>query len=422
MAGLGLMDAVRGYQQGVDWRNQQNEIARNNKIQADYDAVNKGAGDALTKLEADDLTAQRQAWASSNTPASSAATGALPDMATAQIEAFAPKPFRPNDAQMFQIGQDRQSALIKAGLLDKAIAGEAHLQAQRLRVRQGAIDKYRITGNAGELGKTIYNLTIPDGVQVTGMSQQDAIEGAPASDANGSIPGMPARAATPGAVTYQLSDGTTTKPMSHDEIVANATRLADPQYAAHEAAYNLERLKSQLATTRELAVERVKGGNSANVANITGGYGNERQKLANAGSLAVADTQGQYSVRVGQGNNKATLGAARLGADASDYSADSRLEGTQYTADKHLESAKKTEGGLKANVLSDMIIKHYGTTNPATLSGANTGNQSTARMLREAQQYMRDKPTATEGEAIEKAAEVLGLPKPKLGAAAGAAK
>ena len=204
MAGLGLSDAVSGYQQGVEWKQQQETAGREKAKRDQLDAINQSSSQVVKDAEAQDYSGQRKAWLDGGGD-------------NAQFQA---KPFQPPDNLMFKVSMNRGNALLKAGLIDEAVKNEALTQNQRMRVRQEALDRFRLDRDHSKLASAIYD-TVPDGKSIVSAT---TIEGAPAGDAGGSLAGMPMR---PSKIQLKLSDGTTHS-TTPQEIENVALRLSDP--------------------------------------------------------------------------------------------------------------------------------------------------------------------------------------------------
>lgn len=231
-----LADAVPAMQQGQAWRQAQDQNQRALKQQAALDEANGIVAQGVKDAEADHLKRQRAAW-----------------LASGQDEtAFKPEPFKPTDKLMFDLSGKRGMALMKAGLVEQAVANEALVQQQRLRVRQGALERFKTDRDHARLATAI-NDTNPDGREIKKITTIEGVSGLDAS------PGSPASAPIPKKIRIEFSDGSIVDE-EPEKIEAYALALSDPQHASKEAALHLARLTAaQVRADEQIRVERVRG-------------------------------------------------------------------------------------------------------------------------------------------------------------------
>ena len=362
MAGLGLSDAVSGYQQGVAWKQDQEEIARKKGIQAKLDEANQAASKVVQDAEAEDYSNQRKAWLDSGAP-----------------DGFQPKPFTPPDNLMFKVSQDRGTALMRAGLIDEAVKNEAMTQAQRLRVRQNALERFRIDRDHAKLASVIYD-TVPDGKSIV---EAKTIEGAPAGDPGGSLAGMPMR---PSKIALKLSDGTTHS-TTPEEIEKIALRLSDPKFSEHEAAANLVRLKAEYEAEKAKDVEGYRADREAK--NIDRRGAQERQTLGvkSEADMSLAQFNKTADAERTAGTNRTSLAVAATSAGASRYSADKRVEAAK--AGKKATGAADKVKDFKA--VHDEVTRVIGEKSNSMLgSGGRISGEDTLTISKAAKKAMDD--------------------------------
>lgn len=364
MAGLGLSDAVSGYQEGVNWKLKNDESQRQAGIQKSLDAANQVAAETVKTAEAEDLGTQRRDWLAGG----------------GDNNTFTPKPFVPADSLKLKVAQDRGTALMRAGLMDQAAQNEASVQAQRMRVRQGALERFSIDRDHAKLATAI-NDTIAGSKSIT---EATTVEGAPALNVGST--NMPAQ---PTKLQLKLSDGTSHS-VTPQEIEDMALRLSDPQHAAHEAAMNLVRLKESLHTNREMAVEGVKSDNAVRLEGVKGKNKLGEIDRTHAGNLEVHSldneahglrTDSENTTRLGVAgvNSGATLGAASTAASAriegATIAGAAHVKGAQITADSR---GTKSSNAVKAtSELNALVTKTIGQQMQGPLGGTRIGSEET---------------------------------------------
>lgn len=271
-----LADAVPAMQQGQAWRQAQDQNQRALKQQASMDEANGIVAQGVKDAEADHLKRQRAAW-----------------LASGQDEtAFKPEPFKPTDKLMFDLSGKRGMALMKAGLVEQAVANEALVQQQRLRVRQGALERFRTDRDHARLATAI-NDTNPDGREIKKITTIEGVSGLDAS------PGSPASAPIPQKIRIEFSDGSIVDE-EPKKIEAYALALSDPQHASKEAALHLARLTAKAQADERIRVDRVKG----EEARKTVGTRTE-------GTLAAVDRRTEGAVEVAEVRGDAARDVAR---------------------------------------------------------------------------------------------------------------
>lgn len=108
-----------------------------------------------------------------------------------------PAKFRPSDTTMLKASEAFGQALAEGGDFQGYLKNEAAIQPHRLRVRQQALQRFKMDGNKGKLMETVY-ATIPDGQEIVGVQE---VTGGPMPD-RGTNP-----TATPAAPPKTLQQG-----------------------------------------------------------------------------------------------------------------------------------------------------------------------------------------------------------------------
>ena len=182
MARSGLMtlsDAVDGYQQGVAWRDQQEQVQRQRKQQSVYDGAGKRANSVIE--------AERQQFVG---------------------DGGDPAKFRPSDVAMLKASEQFGQHFAENGDWQSFRKNEVSVQPQRIRVRAQALQQFSVDKDVKKLISTVY-ATIPDGNDVKDV--QVLPGGAPVNR------GTPAQAAKPAPVSVQQGlaqfDAETTNPL-----------------------------------------------------------------------------------------------------------------------------------------------------------------------------------------------------------------
>lgn len=287
MAGLGLMNAVKSYQDGVAWRQGQEQYERQQKQQA--------LGDDAEKAAAGVIEASRAEWALNG----------------------AQGQYQPSDTTLMKAAEARGRAFATGGDWQSYLKNEAAVQRQRIRVRASALQQYEQNGDPIALAQTVYP-TVFDGKEVTKVEKV------------GGMPALPSigKAASPAVLRYTLSDGTEGE-MPVDAMVKRLKQsLVDPVTAAEkEIELNFLRTKSEIEGDKEIRVAGAKGDQERQTEGVRN-YGALRLEDRKAGhAIGLADAKFGHDEklhtmdnasreRVGAGNNTATVQAAEARGDA----------------------------------------------------------------------------------------------------------
>jgi hypothetical protein len=356
MAGLGLMNALDAYQQGVSWKQGQDEIARVQKQRAALDEANAAATGVITQSQ--------QEWA---------ANGAQGQ-------------YKPNDVTMFKAAEARGQALAKHGLWDQYVHNEAQIAPMRLRARSTALQRYQSDGDIEALARSVYP-TIFDGKEIVGVEK---VQGAPGSENLG-------LAARPTKLKLKLSDGTEQdmEPQRLVQIVQQS--LIDPQTTLkNEIELNLARAKESIKTEGKITVERTKGEEARKTEDVKATNTQQLEGVKFGNQKELASINNASAEKRADGNNKATLGAASIGAEA-------RREAARIGADSKAESGPKKD--QQYDQLHDEFVRVYGDTQMGALGGTRTATESTQAMASYAQALMKAQPGMSVAEAIRKSSE-----------------
>ncbi|MEO6363136.1 MAG: hypothetical protein ABIO71_07895 [Caldimonas sp.] len=364
MPGLGLSQAVANYQQSVNWsQNQQmrqQQLAQQQRQQATMEG-HMQAGRAVEERS-------RAQWAANG----------------AQGE------YKPSDATRFEMAEAIGNSFLRAGDIENYMKNEAFVQAQRQRVRQGAVQQYQIDGDVTRLVQSAYP-TIFNGKKIKSV---DVVAGG-----DGKLKGAPSG---PEMVSITTDDGEKLPMMPANELVATFKRLADPAIAQEEVKLNFLRAKEELETKGKLTVEQERGLQDRTTEGI--------KAQAKAGLMQAE--QGFKSTE-SAADRKSREKTAGISAAASRYGADQGLAGAKVRADAQLATSETKGGGgkgghVKPEKLQEMIERSFGTaSSESAFDNKRSGNPTTAAIMQGAQAYLRSNPDAGEGEAINAAVGVL---------------
>lgn len=275
MAGLGLMNAVKAYQDGVAWRQQQDDVERQQKQRATYDAANQAAADVLESSKAE--------WALNG----------------------AQGQYQPSDTTMLKSAEARGQALAKGGDWESYLKNEAAVQGQRTRLRANALQRFEQDGDPVALAQAVYP-TVFDGREIVSVEK---VGGMPALASIG-------RPATESAIRYKLSDGTEGEMPVAKMVGQVKSLLVDPVAAAQkEIELNFLRTKASIEAEKQKDVEREKGSQARLTEDLRGKNARGLADVKFGYDSQLADKNNASRERVGAGNNKATVTAAQISAD-----------------------------------------------------------------------------------------------------------
>jgi hypothetical protein len=319
---LTLMDAVGGYQQGVDWKNRNDELklqqaARQRGLDADAAAAkayrDAMGGDTAPAPAGPGLASVAPANAappmgdpSAPTMPAEAAPGLASTAPAAPAAPAAAKPVPDKAKAILAAYEARGNHFANAGDWHGYMENEAKVAPLRAQIRVRAMQQYGVDKDPVALAKAVYP-TIFDGKEIT------AAEIVPGGDQNapkGAPSGAPKMRVT-------LNDGTTSL-VDPNEFVAKVSQsLVDPvAFAQKQAEAQLWQAKNDYETKNKLKVEEVKGKNAMGLADVNHGYKKEEIGIQQAGAEKVAN------IHAG-----ATMGAAGILADSREKVATTKNTG-----------------------------------------------------------------------------------------------
>ena len=391
MAGLGLTNAVRMFQDGADWKERKDQRASDKTRQ---DAANKREDDALA-LDERANQAARAALAPPDMPQQSmqaqpgtempAGQDGQPGLAMPEAQlpaggAAAPAgPRKLGKADYLKAFDAQAGVYAEAGNVKKLMETEARAYPLRTEIRNeglgNALNDLKADGDANRLAQSAYPL-IRDGKEI-----------------------RMAKTLPDGQLEFSMSDGT--KQLTTPAKIAERVQYAmmNPQKVAEmELAARIEAAKAQAKADGEIKVERVKGDEHRKTEEVKGGNALGLATVNNAADL------GRTKVSAG-----ATLGAAGIGAAASRYGADQRLKGQEIAAEADVKAAglrstkqAAADKAMRGDVLQRLVVNSgIGVIDPVTQQ--TRGNADSNKVALRAQQYLDLNPEMSELEAVNRA-------------------
>lgn len=319
MAGIGLANAVAGYQQGVQWRQQQDQIAQQQARAAKQQA----------------LEAEREAV---NQESAGMMKQALQDHV---LRGGKPEEFRPPEDLMFKLGERRSVSFLQRGMVDDFYANEAKLAAPRLQTRARAVQEYEADQDPVKFLMSV-NRSVFNGKDVKGVEKISATSGSP---------GEPP---TNAGVRVTFSDGTSQ--VVDPDAVAKSVKigLLDPkEYAKKEADAAFERLKQEQHTAGRMKEIDAQGKSSIRVAEINADSRESVAETNAAARTAAAEIRGQYGKETAKIRGEFQSLATRARGSGGTSSAEvQRFKALELSARSSMESIRK-ELAAKEALLKD---------------------------------------------------------------------
>lgn len=388
MAGMGLVDALNSYQQGVAWKQNQEAVAREQKQRELEDAANaRGAAviDAARRAHEASQPAPQQA---PTTP------GGMNDAETAGLQqpappGAAPTPFKPTPALLLKAYEARGTALAEAGDFKSFAMNEAKAAPLRQQIRTEtigrALQEYEADTDPVKLIKTVYDTAIFDGKTV-----KDA------QYVRGGKGGQKGAPSGPDMIRVTLSDGSTKMVNPLKVKDAALAMLRDPATQAELAAFEFkERLKAAIDATSKKDIESHKGDVQKGLEDVKAGHAKDL-----AGIKAAADAS------EGEKDRKSAEKRAGMAAAA-----------TRYSADKGLEAAGVRQAGkaVKDDEIMDALTRRFGATAEGAFGKTRMADQGVADMATSVREILDANPGLDLTRAIDAAAKQHGVKVPKVG-------
>jgi hypothetical protein len=407
MAGLGLTQALQGYQRGVEWRQQQDELQREKDIREQTNLANAAGAkvmqDAKTAHDLEQAQAM-EAWANS---------GKAP-------QEFKAKPWQATPDLLLKASDAKGSELAKRGLWQQYTENFAQFSPIRHQVRQKAyadlLSRYDADGDPVALAKGAWPM-VHDGTDIAGHSEEDAqalgLSGAATPALRESASGVPgygqsnasqvdAKARAGGKrYSFQLSNGETMGPLTGEQIrehVLKAT-LSPDQVMQYEFQRRLiaDKRKADLEAKRE--EEAIKHENR--MAEIG---------LTNTGRQEVTETRAETSLKVADKRAKAGGGSGGGSKGSNVQSVQTDADGYKVLvfrdgSTKRLQIEGKPVRGESWSKRVDSLAKEIG-------RGLNGMGKSEEELRAKAETMLIGKAVPEEGKADAPAAAPAAAKKP----------
>lgn len=295
MAGLGLtaMDAIGGYQQGVEWGQRQQEIGRQKKMRDDQDAANAAFGQVLKDGEAK----FNSEW--------DAANPAQPAGLDSPAQPRQRPAYKPDESTLFRAAEARGLALAKAGDVDGYFKNDAAVAPMRIKARAAALQRFQADGNIENLVRTAH-ATMFDGQDLESIETVKGGEGGQLGAPSG-----------PDMVRIKFKGGQTQMLKPEDVVNRVKASLTDPvTFAQKEAELNYQGALQRLKTAGQKEVDNNKHKNSVDLEANKAGHKKDELGLQAANAQTLAGINNERALQVANIGAGATLGAARINADS----------------------------------------------------------------------------------------------------------
>ncbi len=373
MAGLGLMNAVGAYQQGRAWRENQDQLEVQKAKRDRINAANMAGSEVMKQAQT----------------AHEAEQAAALDAYTKQKgtnEGFQATPFKMNEGLMLQALDARSQGLAKGGDWDDWMANEAKAAPLREQVRAKTFDtamkQFDLDGDPIKLAQTVYP-TIYDGKKIVKpiIDKTGGVGFKAASGLANAGEAMPME-----RISFELDDGTKTRPMTKDELVTKVKWASMNPGEVRQ--YELQQRLNAAKLAHEQAVAEAKGDQDRKTKKV---------EIEGKKGLAVLnhDREDARADADRASNEKQT--AAKVGA-------------TRYSADQGVAAAKvRTKGAGKDDRtkafsdLHDEVRKTVGKQAMGAFGGTKMADEDTLNMARYAEALMDDDEDLGSGDAINRA-------------------
>lgn len=304
MAGLGLTDALGSLQQGLAWRDAQQEKARAMQQRAILDKANAAASDIIKAAETEEVARQRKGWLDAgNDPL-----------------AFKPQPYKVSGKNVLAALDARGAALAAGGDMNGFIQNEVIATQARQKARGEAWQAFQVHKDPGRLMQEFYEAQ-PDGKSITSFEL-----------VKGGSPGLAGAPSGPDRYRFKLSDGTTQMATADEILKSIPDLLADPEALAKRD-FQLSYLtkKGKIDQEREAAKIEAQGKKERETKRFEHelGMNLEGVKFNNQLGLAIL-------------NNEASQKRAETSAAATRYSADRGAQSREYAVDNRPKASDAT--------------------------------------------------------------------------------
>lgn len=378
MSGLGLTAALGNFREGVQWRQQQDLIAEQKAKRDRINAANMAGSEVMKQAQT----------------AHEAEQAAALDAYTKQKgtnEGFQATPFKMNEGLMLQALDARSQGLAKGGDWDDWMANEAKAAPLREQVRAKTFDtamkQFDLDGDPIKLAQTVYP-TIYDGKKIVKpiIDKTGGVGFKAASGLANAGEAMPME-----RISFELDDGTKTRPMTKDELVTKVkwasmnpgeVRQYELQQRLNAAKLEHERATAAAKGEQDRKTEGVKAEGRTGLAVLN----HDREDARAAANRASDEKQ-----------TAAKVGAIRYSADQSRAAAKDRS-----TADKDPKPPSDNE-------IRDAVVERFGSKDMASLTGKRGMTQLANDLTLDVREILLANPKADLTRAIAAAAKLRGV-------------
>lgn len=384
MAGLGLTHALNQYQQGLAWKQDQEELARQKSIRDLEDAANARGAEVIAAAKR-----SHEASFAAPTPRPQQAPttpGGMNDAETAGLAQPAPQaapqapPFRPTPNLLLKAYEARGQAFADAGDFKNFAMNEAKTAPLRQQIRidtvNRAIQEFDADSDPIKLVKTVYDTAVFDGKTVKDAEYIKGGEGAKGAPSG------------PDVIRVTLSDGSTKMVNPLKVKDAALAMIRDPQAQQQLMEYEFkERLKAAVEAQKNIQVEtekaRQKRETDAAKARLDLGLEGAKHGFK-VQQIGMENASAEKRTAMSSG---ATVKAATLGKEG-------RVEAATLSAGKERDANKKD---AIFDQLHDELTRAWGAKGPNySLDGKLTSDEMTSEGAQYARELVRDGKTLTE--------------------------
>lgn len=309
MAGLGLADAVAGYQQGVQWKQQQDLIAKQQAQQRAMEEANAESGSLLKE-----------------------------DQQQHVLRGGDPSAYRPSEDVLFKAAERRSAALLKRGLVDQFYENEARVAPMRLQARARAVQQYEADRDPVKFVMAV-NQSMFNGKDVKGVEK---VEGTAAAESADGLQGVEGQ--KPG-VKVTFSDGSTQ--FIDPDAAAKGIKVGmlDPkQWALTEAQAAAKRLELEHRTKNRLQEIDAQGKSNIRVAEINADGRRDVAETKAEADVERTRIRGEFSKETAKIRGEfQALAAKNRGASGGGRTSDEvqRFKALELAARSHMDSIRK---------------------------------------------------------------------------------
>jgi hypothetical protein len=292
----------------------------------------------------------------------------------------------------------------------KKFAESATARTQyRNTVMDDALKQYRIDRDLGKLAKTAYGaindgVEVADVVRVKGVRQMVRDTPAAPGEVRPISGAMDQDASVPDTLSFKLSDGTVTPPMSEAEVLQQIqfARMNPEKVLEMEFKHSLEQAQIEAKRRAERDTIEARGDQDRRTEGVKGTNARGLADVNNTFKATESEKDRAAALRERQIAAGATLGSARIGAGAS-------VEAARIRAKADGSGPGGVGKRLTTKERLTMVEDSFGDLTHGGFGSKRVGSANTAKIVEGMEAYLRQNPDATESEAMNAAARVMGI-------------